>query len=197
MTAELPRITLEPLTPAERRALLRLARHSIRAALVGEESPLQVTASRALNAPGAAFVSLHCGGHLRGCIGTLHAEKPLQETVVEMARSAAFADPRFQPLDLDELSRVRIEISRLSCLVPARSEQVCPGVHGVSLTCGERRSVFLPQVATLYHWDRETLLTELCRKAMLPPQAWRWPETGLFVFTAEIFADEDPDTRPV
>ena len=177
------------LTSDERHELLRLARESIRAALCGDERPVACMLTTALREPTAVFVSLHNQERLRGCLGTLVAERPLHEAVVHMARAAALDDPRFPPLTAVELTAVDIEISRLSPLAPAFAEQVRPGSHGVCLQCGDRRAVFLPQVATHYGWDREMLLSELCRKAMLPRDAWKRPETCLQIFSAEVFAD--------
>jgi AmmeMemoRadiSam system protein A len=182
-----------PLTPAERHELLWLARESIHAALHGTASPECRALTPALDAPGAAFVSLHQQHRLRGCIGTLTAERPLYRTVMQMALSAAFDDPRFPPLTKSELPSAQIEISRLSPLVPASPEEICPGRHGVCMTQGDHRGVFLPQVALEYHWDRETLLRELCRKAFLPPDAWRRPGTTLTLFEAEVFGEADAD----
>lgn len=190
MTADVPLVSLERLTEHERRLLLRLARDSIRAALLQETPPPAIGLTPALQAPAAAFVSLHCRDRLRGCIGTMTAEKPLHETVARMAVAAALEDPRFAPLVATEMSTMVIEISRLSYMRAARPEDVCPGVHGVSLICGEHRGVFLPQVAVAQRWDRETLLRELCRKALLPPDAWRWADSQLLVFVAEVFAEE-------
>jgi AmmeMemoRadiSam system protein A len=179
-----------PLTAAERYELLWLARQSIYAALHGTTPPESRAFTPALSAPGAAFVSLHYQHRLRGCIGTLTAERPLHRAVAQMALSAAFDDPRFSPLAKSELPGVVIEISRLSPLVPALPEEICPGRHGVCVMQGDQRGVFLPQVALEYHWDRETLLRELCRKALLPPEAWRHPGATLMLFEAEVFAEE-------
>jgi AmmeMemoRadiSam system protein A len=187
MTTDLSLTTFRSLTSAERRELLRLARASIRAALDGDEPPMVYAMTATLAAPAAAFVSLHCERRLRGCIGTLLAENPLHKAVSQAAVSAAFEDPRFPPLAAHELPSVDIEISRLSPLVPASPENVRPGIHGVSVKCGERRAVFLPQVAVEHDWDRETLLSELCRKALLAPDAWRQMDTALMVFEAEVF----------
>jgi AmmeMemoRadiSam system protein A len=179
-----------PLTSAERHELLWLARQSIHAALHGATAPECRVLTPALDSPGAAFVTLHYQGHLRGCIGTLAAERPLHRTVAQMALSAAFDDPRFPSLTKGELPGVVIEISRLSPPVPTVPDEICPGRHGVCLTQGEHRGVFLPQVALEYHWDRQTLLRELCRKALLPPDAWRQPGTTLMIFEAEVFGEE-------
>jgi len=192
MTVELPLVVLERLTDVERGILLTVARDSIGAAVREAQAVACTALTPALLEPAAAFVSLHSGGRLRGCIGTVVAERPLHETVARMAVAAAFEDPRFAPLLESEMPSVEIEISRLSVMHPVDPADVCPGVHGVSLISGEHRAVFLPQVARAQHWDRETLLSELCRKALLPAAAWRRPGMQLMVFVAEVFGDPQP-----
>ncbi len=189
MTADVVLIRVEPLSATERRDLLRLARASIRCALDAEAAPPQIALTPPLIEPAAAFVSLHCEGRLRGCVGTVTPEKPLHETVAHMACSAAFDDPRFPPLSAVEVPMVDIEISRLSPMLPAAPDDVQPGVHGVCVTHEHHRAVFLPQVATTQNWDRDTLLSELCRKALLAPDAWRRPGCSLMVFVAEVFGE--------
>ncbi len=131
-----------------------------------------------LDAPGASFVTLRKHGELRGCIGTLQAQRALGEDVAHNARAAAFADPRFAPLARHEFDAVRIEVSLLSAPVPlaAASESALlallrPHVDGVVFEFGERRSTFLPQV-----WqslpDARRFLGELKRKAGLPADFW-------------------------
>jgi len=189
MATEASAQLLTPLNTDERRALLRLARDSIRAAFRDEAPPLPCLLTPQLQAPGAAFVSLHLRAELRGCVGTLRADHALYVSVAERARAAAFEDPRFAPLTVAELAEVEIEISRLSRLQPAGPTEVVPGIHGVAVTAGERRGVFLPQVAPRYGWDAETLLAEVCLKASLPPDAWQWAETRLEIFEAEVFGE--------
>jgi AmmeMemoRadiSam system protein A len=128
---------------------------------------------------------------LRGCIGTVTPDRPLHQAVSRMAVSAACDDPRFPPLQKTELPQTSIEISRLSPLFAGHPDQIRLGTHGVCLVQGHHRSVFLPQVATLYHWDRDTLLSELCLKAMLPAEAWKHLDTTLMLFEAEVFSDEN------
>ena len=98
-------------------------------------------------------VTLTQAGSLRGCIGSLEAHRPLGEDVAGNALSAAFRDPRFQPLSVDELTRTRIEVSLLEAAQPfAFSDEadalarLRPGVDGLILHYGQRRATFLPQV---------------------------------------------------
>lgn len=190
MDARLPAAAFAPLTIAERRALLWLARQSIRAMLAADEAPKLAQATPALVAPAAAFVSLYTNGELRGCVGTLSADTPLHDAVARAACSAAFGDPRFTSLRALDLPALAIEISRLGPLVPATARQIEIGVHGVSLDCHGGQAVFLPKVAVEHGWDREMLLSALCHKALLPADAWQRPDTQLYVFTAEVFGDD-------
>ena len=145
-----------------------------------------------LNEPMGAFVTLHEGGELRGCIGNLIGQGALYQTVADMAIEAATGDPRFTRLIPSELSKIDIEISVLSPMkkVSSYTQVKIPG-HGVLVRRGFRSGVYLPQVATETGWNREEFLTSLCgHKAGLSPDAWKDPETEIFVFTAEVFGEK-------
>ncbi len=177
------------LTNEDRSALLAVARTSIAEAL-GERARAAVEVLGALTLERGAFVSLHThAGDLRGCVGTFSPRGTLVETVAEMARAAAFDDPRFPPLRAHELATLHVEISVLSPLEPATPEDVKVGVHGLCVQRGVRRGVLLPQVATQEGWDQETFLNHTCIKAGLPAEAWRDPETRVLTFTAEVFGE--------
>jgi AmmeMemoRadiSam system protein A len=131
-----------------------------------------------LDAPGASFVTLTRSGALRGCIGSLVAHRPLRDDVAANALNAALHDPRFPPLDADELPVTHLEVSVLSApeTYPCTSRadaasRLRPGVDGLILEFGTHRSTFLPQV-----WDSlsepEVFLEHLVRKAELPPGWW-------------------------
>jgi 8-oxo-dGTP diphosphatase len=183
------------LSADERVELLTLARAAIDARLRGE-SPPTITPRGALAEPFGVFVSLHqSNGDLRGCIGTLARDRPLADEIPAMAEAAAFDDPRFEPLQPEELADLDIEISVLSPAVRATPAEVVAGVHGVAISRGGRKAVFLPQVAREAGWGRDRLLSELCRKAGLEADAWRDPETALSIFTAAVFSQPPADGR--
>lgn len=129
--------------------------------------------------PGASFVTLKQGGRLRGCIGSLAAHRPLVVDVAENAFAAGFRDPRFSPLNDQDIERLTtIDVSVLSEPVPLRVrtqdqllESLRPGIDGLILREGDHRATFLPQV-----WeqlpDRLTFLQHLRHKAGLPPDQW-------------------------
>lgn len=169
------------------RALLALARNAI-----GERfgrPPRPVEALPQLDERGAVFVTLSKDGALRGCIGSLEAQRSLREDVGANAVAAAFGDPRFPPLSAEEFEgsnggeRVRIEVSLLGAAEPidagdgkgtdeaAALARLRPRVDGVILSYGGRRATFLPQV-----WDAlpdpERFMAQLKMKAGLPPDFW-------------------------
>lgn len=135
-----------------------------------------------------AFVTLKKNGQLRGCIGHIVGDQPLWQTIISMAQSAAFQDPRFSPLEEDELSALDLEISILSPLKEVSDvRDIEPGRHGLVVKQGPYSGLLLPQVATEWGWDRETFLSQTCRKAGLPATAWKDPNTTLLWFEAVNF----------
>lgn len=178
------------LTGAEKRALLRIARESIEAELDGKKQP-GAAGNGVLEENRGAFVSLKKRGKLRGCIGFIEARKSLVRTVEEMAVAAAFQDPRFPPLRKEELKDLKVEISVLTPLRRvADVGEIEVGTHGLYIRRGGRAGLLLPQVATEWRWDRDAFLKETCRKAGLAPDAWRDPETEIYVFSADVFGEE-------
>lgn len=178
---------------AETRArLLRLPREAISAALFGMAADAEDDAHLASLPAAGAFVTLRKGGQLRGCIGTFDASRGLAETIRTMAVSAA-RDPRFLhcPISAEELKDIDIEISLLSPLTRiANPLDFEPGIHGILVRHGDFSGCFLPDVASERGWTREQFLTECCsQKAGLSPDAWRLPETEVFVFTVEKIGD--------
>jgi AmmeMemoRadiSam system protein A len=156
--------------------LLPIARAAISRAL-GQHGNALETAPW-LQEPGACFVTLTQQGALRGCIGSLEAHRPLLTDVKANAVAAALRDPRFPPLAVQELHHTEIEVSLLSPMQPltfaSEAEaltQLRPGVDGVLLEFGTRRSTFLPQV-----WeqlpDADAFMAQLKRKAGLPGRFW-------------------------
>jgi AmmeMemoRadiSam system protein A len=177
------------LSDQDRLLLLRTAREAISARLV-RRWPQFPPASPSLSTPCGAFVTLKVGSDLRGCIGHITACQPLVDAVKEVAVSSAFDDPRFPPLGPEEWPRVRIEISVLSPFERITDIRcVVIGVHGIMVRCGHKSGLLLPQVASEQGWDREEFLSHGCRKAGLPADAWRSPETRIEIFTAAVFSE--------
>jgi AmmeMemoRadiSam system protein A len=184
----------------ERGYLLKLARQAVGLYLqegrVLELRPAEVS-HRKLVADGACFVTLRSGdGQLRGCIGTLEANRPLVFDVIGNALSAAFEDPRFRPLSPDELPGVKFSISVLSRPVPLQVKdaddllrKLVPHRHGLTIRRGYAQATFLPAV-----WEelpgKEEFLSQLSMKAGLEQEAWKRTKGMEFqTYEAEEFSE--------
>lgn len=143
---------------------------------------------KALQEKRGVFVTIKIDGELRGCIGRLVADTPLYQAAADMARAAAFADPRFPPLAAREYDRLEYEISVLTPFRRIKSiEEVRVGRHGLLVRRGFSSGLLLPQVATEQGWDARQFLEHTCLKAGLPRDAWKDPGTEIHVFSAEVF----------
>ena len=177
----------------ERQRLLAVARRAVVqfvAAQALPETPSPPTAERR-----GAFVTLHCAGRLRGCIGRLDSREPLDSLVATCAVLAASQDPRFDPLRAPELERLEVEVSVLAPAQEVAASEVLdrlqPGVHGLIVSLGSARGLLLPQVAAEQGWGAPKFLEETCRKAGLPAHAWREPGAKIELFTAEVFSEPE------
>ena len=179
------------LSDGARRDLLLLARESLEAHFLGEPAtPLPSDRAEAFGTARGLFVTLTMAGQLRGCIGTLAPEGDLTRVAAEFARRAALEDPRFPPLETEELPRCRIEISVLGAPEPIEGpDDVVIGRDGLIVEGRGRRGLLLPQVATEWGFDAARFLAEACRKAGLPPDAWSDPVVSVWRFQAEVFGE--------
>lgn len=183
------------LTDAEKNFLSRQARMSIEAGLLGKPVSSIPEPPDILNSPQApllrslgAFVTITLHHALRGCIGNIIGREPLYKGVWHMAAAAAFSDPRFSPLTLEEWREAELAISVLDTLQPcADPEKITVGQHGLVLQWQGYSGVFLPQVPVDQGWDRLEYLDNLCLKAGLPKGSWRKPGAELFSFEAFVF----------
>lgn len=181
-------MSLRMTSASDRRLLLRLAREAIVAHVTGTRAPLPDLAG-VLARRGAAFVTLHARGDLRGCIGHLDVDDPLGLVVSRCAVAACSRDPRFPAVAEAELPAIEIELSLLGLLEPiSGAADVDVGRHGLVVEQGWCRGLLLPQVAVEWKWDADTFLAHTCRKAGLPHDAWK---TGakLWRFEAEVFGE--------
>jgi len=180
------------LTLNEKKYLLALARKVIDLKILGTNSKREEFLSPTLKEKRGVFVTLTISDQLRGCIGYVEGHKPLQIAVEEMALAAAFDDPRFPPLEKDEMKEVKIEISVLSPLETITDpSHIEIGKHGIIIEKDQMRGLLLPQVATEYKWDVQTFLRETCQKASLPTDAWQDESTRIQIFSADIFSETE------
>ena len=177
------------LSDEEKKILKEIAFTSIKDSLAGKPvaQPILNSQYPVLNSKCGAFVSLHKQGRLRGCIGHFGEDVPLHEIVAEMARAAAFEDPRFMPVTKDELEDIDIEIS---VLTPMRRIQSLDEFelhrHGIYIRRGYRSGTFLPQVADEVNWTKEEFVSHCAQdKAGIGWDGWR--DAELYVYEAIVF----------
>jgi len=181
------------LTDKEKSEALSIARGVIASELgidgETDEAVRKPPKSEALKAHLGLFVTLHEAGNLRGCIGNFTSTAPLYDNIRDMAYAAAFSDPRFSPVRIDEFPSIHIEISVLSPLREIKNvEEIEVGRHGIFIQKGYSRGVLLPQVAVENGFDRKTFLEHTCMKAGLSPECWK-EDVNIFIFEAEIFSE--------
>ena len=183
------------LTLAERRHLIGIAASSIRHGLNHHRarpiSPDDYPGK--LSRIQSTFVTLKIAGSLRGCIGSLTATKSLVEDVSSNAFKAAFSDPRFPALGTNEVGALEISLSVLSqptTLDCDSDEQLIslmrPGIDGLILDDGSRRSTFLPTVWESIPDPRE-FLRALKRKGGWDEDFWS-PQMRVKRYTTESFS---------
>lgn len=175
------------LSDDEKRLLKEIALTSIKDSLAGKEISHSSPLTTHLSAKCGAFVSLHKHGRLRGCIGHFGEDIPLHEIVAEMARAAAFEDPRFMPVTADELADIDIEISVLTPMRRIESlDEFELHRHGIYIRKGYRSGTFLPQVADEVNWTKEEFVSHCAQdKAGIGWDGWK--DAELYVYEAIVF----------
>jgi AmmeMemoRadiSam system protein A len=179
----------------EKQFLLSLAREALECGVRNKNLPAadETRLTPLLRAQGASFVTLTIRGQLRGCIGSLQPYQALYEDVREHAIAAAIHDYRFSPVRPNDLSQIRVEVSRLT--MPHKLEysdqfdllaKLRPAVDGVILRDGSHRATFLPQV-----WeqipDKAEFLSHLCVKMGAAATAWQQKRLAVETYQVEEF----------
>ena len=175
------------LSEDEKRMLKEIALTSIKDSLDGKPISHHLPLTSHLSEKCGAFVSLHKHGRLRGCIGHFGEDVPLHEIVAEMARAAAFEDPRFMPVTADELSDIDIEISVLTPMHRIQSlDEFELHRHGIYIRKGYRSGTYLPQVADEVNWTKEEFVSHCAQdKAGIGWDGWK--DAELYVYEAIVF----------
>jgi len=180
--------------------LVRLARTAVEKYL--QESTI-IKSERDTQEKAGVFVTLNYvtttkKEYLRGCIGFPLPERLLYQGVVEAAIAAATEDPRFPPLDIQELDNIIFEIS---VLTPPERITVSPadyrkeieiGRDGLILQWRFGSGLLLPQVPVELKWDVEQYLANICYKSGAPPDVWLDPSSKLYKFQATVFKEVEP-----
>jgi AmmeMemoRadiSam system protein A len=180
---------MQCLSESDRKRILELTRQAAVEAVCRKRLLEDIPKTEVFAQHCGVFITLHVAGKLRGCIGVIEAKESLGASIAKCAFGAALEDPRFTPLQPEELPRMHIEVSLLSAPQPVLAEQIEIGKHGLLVQQGIRRGLLLPQVAVQHRLGREEFLRETCHKAGLPGDAWQERDTSIYGFTCEILEE--------
>jgi MEMO1 family protein len=177
--------------------LIDLAKATLQTKLRGSDALDRALASlpdsKRLDCRQAVFVTLKAKGDLRGCVGQVEPTYPLAEAIVRSAIDAAVNDRRFSPVSPDELDGLSFEVTVLSVPHELGSyRDIVLGKHGIILSVGNRRALFLPQVPGEQGWGLDDTLRALSRKAGLDEDAWKGADARYSVFTGKVFDEQKP-----
>ena len=178
-------------TLEEKEKMIAAARSSIYSYLgleyEGDDSPVGILREKGYG----VFVTLYLEGRLRGCIGRFTSSSSLHSTIREMARNAAFSDPRFPALSKKEAPMIEIEVSVLSPLKKIESiDEFKLGRDGIYMIKGYNHGTFLPQVAKETGWNTEEFLGH-CARDKAGIGYYGWKDAELYTYQTEVVKEYD------
>jgi len=187
------------LTRKEGEMAVKLARKAIEECLKNEKKLKPDDLPQVFSEKRGVFVTLNKNNpkELRGCIGRPYPVMPLGEAIMLSAINAAKEDPRFYPVEPEELDSLVIEVTVLT--VPKRitakprelPDRIVIGRDGLIVMTDRSSGLLLPQVAVEHGFDSTEFLCQTCMKAGLMPDAWL---TGadVYSFEGQIFEEVEP-----
>ena len=148
---------------------VQLARKSLAYYLEkGSLLPLPKEGAVELNKPAGVFVSLKKQGELRGCIGTFSpAQSSTAQEIIVNAVGAGTQDPRFWPVELNELAEITISVDVLD--EPQKINSIAeldPQKYGVIVRSGRRSGLLLPMLAGIESVETQIAIAK--QKAGIP-----------------------------
>lgn len=175
---------MKALNSKQRSLLLKIARYALEHGLQNVGSPYsqKTTDDPDLNRKLPCFVTLLShSGKLRGCIGSLSTDDTLFENAQTYAINAATADPRFDPIQADEVDRLIVEMSVIGPMKPLPNlSSLEIGLHGLCIRHGSQSGVLLAKVASEQNWDNPTFVHQTCHKAGLDSEKIRQYDISYF-----------------
>jgi MEMO1 family protein len=184
-------------TNDEKTRLLKIARTTIESYIRARRIPDDDSSSYndKLKVHAGAFVTLKEDGALRGCIGRFSSDIPLYRLISEMAIASATEDTRFEPVKLNEIDALEIEISVLSPMKKISSpDEIILGKHGIYIKKGYSSGTFLPQVAAETGWSLEEFLGHCARdKTGIGWDGWK--NADIFIYEACVFSEKELNVR--
>ncbi|RLI93164.1 MAG: TIGR00296 family protein [Candidatus Altiarchaeales archaeon] len=192
------------LTLKEGSFLVRFAREEIKAHFEGKEPEIPEGMEELMSRKSGIFIKLnrYPSHSLRGCFGYTEGIMPLGSALRDISIYAAFRDHRFHPLRKSELNTTVIEVSILSEpeLIHVENPEEYPGKikigrDGLIAEKDSLKGVLLPQMPIEFRWNPKEFLSHTCMMAGLEPGAWHCPDIKIYKFSAQIFAEEEPNGK--
>ena len=145
------------------------------------------------------FVTLNKDRDLRGCIGFPTPDRKLYQSLVSASIASATEDPRFPPVEYDELDKISFEVTVLTppeiIKVQDPSEYLSAikvGRDGLVVRWEFGAGLLLPQVPVEYGWNVEEFLSHTCQKAGAPQDWWKQRSTIISKFEGIVFKETKP-----
>lgn len=148
--------------------IARLARDTVESHIRGGKAPQPGELTPEMKGRAGVFVSIKKFGELRGCIGTFEPQREnvAMETIAN-AISSATQDPRFYPINADELPYLAYSVDILTRPQVADKSTLDPRRYGVIVEYKGRRGLLLPDLEGVETLDEQLLIC--CRKAGISP----------------------------
>ena len=188
------------LTKTEGEMAVRLARTSIKECLENGRKIQPEDLPDVFKEKRGVFVTLNTKNErkeLRGCIGRPYPVLPLGEAIILSAINAAREDPRFYPVELNEVGYLFIEVTILTIPKHIKAkprdipENIVIGRDGLIVSTKLSSGLLLPQVAVEHGFDSTEFLCQTCIKAGLMPDAWI-EGADVYSFEGQIFEEIEP-----
>jgi len=145
------------------------------------------------------FVILSKEDNLRGCIGFPTPDRKLYLSFIDAAIASATEDPRFSPVNYDELQDITFEVTVLTPPEVVKVQEpteylrkIKVGRDGLVVKWEYGSGLLLPQVPVEYGWNEEEFLENTCVKAGAPPDYWKRKSTVILRFEGIVFKEERP-----
>ncbi len=128
------------------------------------DTPIELLEKRA-----GVFVTLHKHGRLRGCIGTfMPTQENIAKEIIRNAIAASTEDPRFPPVEEEELPEIEISVDVLSEPEEVKNiEELDPKKYGIIVESGFKRGLLLPDIEGVDTIEEQIEITK--RKAGIYP----------------------------
>ena len=184
--------------------LVKMARNAVTEYLQNNTRINNKEFNSRFNINSGIFVTITKENSLRGCIGYPLPIKKLSNAVIDSAIAAATEDPRFSPINPNELNNLIFEITVLTPPIEINVEKyedylsiIKVGRDGLIVENKQCSGLLLPQVPKEYGWDIEEFLTHTSEKAGLEKNAWKDQDTKVSRFEGIIFKEESPNGKIV